>query len=175
MKTLKKLFIFCIFLLSFSAPSLFAQQITKFAVVDTAKVYQTYFKNTTAIRNYESKKAEFQGEIEKKTAELQKLHDQSLEAKKKNDSAALMRLESQINQKTEYLKEYANAKNLELETMKNNLQKNDAFYKQLYDKLGEIAESGGYSLILSLQQANGILWYSSTVDITDEVIAKLGL
>ena len=30
----------------------FAQQITKFGVVDTNKVYNAYFKNTTAVRNY---------------------------------------------------------------------------------------------------------------------------
>ena len=30
-------------------------------------------------------------------------------------------------------------------------------------------------MILSLQQANAILWYSPSVDITDEVINELGL
>ena len=34
----------------------FAQQITKFAVVDTNKVYQAYFRNSAPVRNYETKK-----------------------------------------------------------------------------------------------------------------------
>ena len=44
-----------------------------------------------------------------------------------------------------------------------------------YNTLSKIAESGGYSMILSLQDANAILWYSSSVDITQQVISELGL
>ena len=33
----------------------FSQQITKFGVVDTAKVYQAYFRNSAPVRNYEKK------------------------------------------------------------------------------------------------------------------------
>ena len=56
-----------------------------------------------------------------------------------------------------------------------NLQKSDDFYKKLYKTLQKVAESGGYSMILSLQDSNSILWYSSSVDITDQVIQELGL
>ena len=34
-----------------------AQQITKFGVVDTAKVYNAYFRNSAPVRNFEKKKA----------------------------------------------------------------------------------------------------------------------
>ena len=30
-------------------------------------------------------------------------------------------------------------------------------------------------MILNLQESNAILWYSSSVDITDQVISQLGL
>ena len=53
-KHLKILIIFCI-LSVFSLPA-FSQQITKFGVVDTAKVYNAYFRNSAPIRNYEKKK-----------------------------------------------------------------------------------------------------------------------
>ena len=49
----------------FAAFGLSAQQITRFGVVDTARVYQAYFRNSAPVRNYESKKAEFQTEINK--------------------------------------------------------------------------------------------------------------
>ena len=52
---------------------LFAQQITNFGVVDTARVYTTYFRESSAVRNYEAKKSEFQAEIDKKTAELKNM------------------------------------------------------------------------------------------------------
>ena len=44
----------------------FSQQITRFGVVDTSRVYNAYFRNSAPVRNFESKKAEFQNEINKR-------------------------------------------------------------------------------------------------------------
>ena len=152
-----------------------AQQITKFAVVDTSRVYQAYFRDSGPVRNYESKKTEYQNEIASLTQELQDLHNKKLECQGKGDDAGAARYEAQITKKTDYLKEYTNAKNVELQSLLKSLQNNDSFYEKLYSTLEKIAESGGYSMILSLQQSSGILWYSTSVDITDDVIAQLGI
>ena len=152
-----------------------AQQITKFAVVDTARVYQAYFRDSAPVRNYETKKEEFQNEINALTQELKELHDKKLQYERDGNDAAALKIEAQITKKTDYLTEYTSAKNVELESLKNSLQNNDAFYEKLYNTLERIAESGGYSMILSLQQTNSILWYSPSVDITDQVISELGL
>lgn len=167
---------FVLIAISFLLPAVcFAQQITKFGVVDTSKVYQAYFRNSAPVRNYETKKAEFQTEIDKQVDDIQKLHDQMLERKKNGDDAGALKLEAQITKKTDFLNEYTNAKNTELESLKRSLQDNDAFYKKLYDTLARVAETGGYSMILSLQEANAILWHSPSVDITEQVISQLGL
>ena len=172
----KKFFIFVhLFLISIFAISAQSQQITKFAVVDTAKVYQAYYRNSAPVRNYESKKQEFQNKIDSLIDELQKLHDKELEYKKNNNESMLLSIQSQITQKTDFLNEYTNAKNIELESLKTSLQNNDAFYKKLYETLSSIAESGGYTMVLSLQQNNSILWYSPSVDITELVISRLAL
>lgn len=174
---MKKRFFTLIGVLFFMAAGsgLYAQQITKFGVVDTAKVYNAYFRNSAPVRNYEKKKAEFQEEINKYTDELQKLQLKKLEYEKADNDAQAQRVQAEISKKSEFLVEYTNAKNIELESIQKSLQSSDAFYKKLYESLAKIAESGGYSMILSLQQANAILWYSSSVDITEQVIADLGL
>ena len=174
---MKKRFFALIGVLFFMAAGsgLYAQQITKFGVVDTARVYNAYFRNSAPVRNYEKKKAEFQEEINKYTDELQKLQLKKLEYEKADNDAQAQRVQAEISKKSEFLVEYTNAKNIELESIQKSLQSSDAFYKKLYDSLAKIAESGGYSMILSLQQANAILWYSSSVDITEQVIADLGL
>ena len=82
--------------------------------------------------------------------------------------------QAEITKKTDFVVEYTNAKNVELESMQKTLQGSDTFYNNLYSTLSRIAESGGYSMILSLQQSNAILWYSNSVDITEQVIAELG-
>lgn len=159
----------------FCTTGLFAQQITRFGVVDTAKVYQAYFRNSAPVRNYESKKAEFQNEIVKRTEEIQKLKQQKADYTSSGNEGAALKLDTDIIKKTDALTEYTNAKNVELESMKRNLQNSDSFYKKLYSVLERVAENEGYSMILSLQQNNAILWYSSSVDVTDKVIAALGM
>ena len=170
----KSIFAFCLVFFA-AASGLFAQQITKFGVVDTAKVYEAYFRNSAPVRNYEKKKAEFQEEIDKRTQELKALQQKKLEYEKNGNDSQALRTEAEITKKTDYLTEYTNAKNVELESMLKSLETSDEFYKKLYNTLGQIAESGGYSMILSLQQSTSILWYSNSVDITDQVIQKLGL
>ena len=169
----KNLFAFCLVFI-FAAAGIFAQQITKCGVVDTSKVYSAYFRNSAPVRNYEKKKAEFQEEIDKRTQELKTLQQKKLEYEKNGNESQALKIEAEITKKTVYLTEYTYAKNVELESMLKSLETSDEFYKKLYSTLGQIAESGGYSMILSLQASNSILWYSNSVDITDQVIQKLG-
>lgn len=171
---IKKISIFVVFSVLVSS-GIFAQQITRFGVVDTAKVYQAYFRNSAPIRNYESKKAEFQKEIIKRTEEIQKLKQQKSDSLASGNESAALKLDTDIIRKTDALTEYTNAKNIELESMKGNLQNSDSFYKKLYSVIERVAENEGFSMILSLQQNNAILWYSSSVDVTDKVISELGL
>ena len=171
-KVLKGLFVCCLMFLSREA---FSQQITRFAVIDTARVYQAYFRNSSLVRNYENKKSDYQNEIDSLTQELEVLHDQKLEFDRNGDAASAARVASEISQKADYIREYSSAKNAELESMKASLEDNDEFYESFYATIEKIAESGGYSVVMSLQQANAILWYSPSVDITDDVIKQLGL
>ena len=175
MKSLKKIIAAGFLAVSLSCSGAFAQQITKFGVVDTSRVYEAYFRDTGPVRNYEKKKADFQKQIDSLTQELKNLQTQRAEALKNKNEAAVQRLDSQITQQTEYLKEYTNAKNMELDSLRRSLQSSDSFYQKLYNTLERIAEGGGYSMILSLQDSNSILWYSPSVDVTDEVISALGL
>ena len=174
MKRYFKVFISLTVLALAAAPA-FSQQITKFGVVDTAKVYQAYFTNSAPIRSYEKKKAEFQEEINKQVEAIKKLQQKKLDYENSGNEAAALKTEAEITKKTDYLTEYTNAKNFELESMQKTLRNSDEFYKKLYNTLAKIAESGSYSMILSLQESNAILWYSSSVDITNQVIAELGL
>ena len=142
--------------------------------VDTAKVYNAYFRNSAPVRNYDRKKSEFQQEINKYTDELQKLQSKKVEYEKNGNDALVLKTDAEITKKKDFLIEYTNAKNAELESMQKTLQGSDAFYNKLYDTLSKGAEAGGYSMILSLQQSNSILWYSNSVDVTEQVIAELG-
>lgn len=170
----------CFFVFLFSVVAMVAsfaqaQQITRFGVVDTAKVYQAYFKNSSPMRNYESKKAEFQGEINKRADEIRTLRTQKNEALSLGNDYEASNLDAEIAKKTESLTEYTKSKNLELENLKANMQNSNEFYTKLYKVIERVAENEGFTMILSLQQNNGILWYSTSVDVTEKVISELGL
>ena len=171
---MKKFLITFSFLIFIATGNCFAQQITKFGVVDTSKVYNAYFRNSAPVRKYEEKKAEFQAEVNKKTEELRSLQKKKLEYTNDGKDAQALKIEAEITKKKEYLTEYTNAKNIELETLQRSLQTSDEFYKKLNNTLSRIAETGGYSAILNMQ-SDAILWFSSSVDITNQVIAELGL
>lgn len=173
MKNKKLIFIFVFFAISLAAS--FSQQITRFGVVDTSRVYNAYFRNSSAVRNYDARRAEYQQEIQKLTDELRDIQNRRVEAQRNNDSTTVARLDAEITRRTDFLREYTNAKNVELESMQRSLKTSDEFYQRLYSTLSRIAESGGYSMILSLQQSIGILWYSNSVDVTEQVIEALGL
>lgn len=170
----KRLFSMFVFISVLSIP-VFSQQITKFGVVDTAKVYNAYFRNSAPVRNFEKKKAEFQEEVNKLSDELKNLQQKKLDYESAGNETQVLKIEAEITRKKDYLTEYTDAKNVELESLQKSLQNSDDFYKKLYNTLAKIAEGGGYSMILSLQDANAILWYSSSVDITNQVINELGL
>ena len=154
--------------------SAFAQQdVTKVGVIDTSRVYQAYFRTTTGIRNSEAKRAEFQAEVDSRTAELKTLQQKKLDYEKNGKETEALKIEAEIISKTDFLTEYTRVKQIELESLKQKLVDSDDFYDTLYGVIEDVAESEGLSIILSLQQANAILWYSPSVDITDKVIERL--
>lgn len=155
-----------------AAMPLAAQQLTRFAVIDLAKVYSAFFRDSRAVRDLEERSARVNAEIARMTAELQALNSQKLDAQATGDEQAVLRLESEIFRKSEYLKEYYRIKSAEIEDQKLKLSQSNAFLQQVMDEVRLVAESEGYSIVLK-KDTEGVLWYSPTVDITDIVIQKL--
>lgn len=171
---LRKAF-FAICLAAVAQGAAFSQAITRVAVVDTSRVYQAYYRSSQAVRSYESQRDTYRSELARLTSELEDLSAQKLESERRGDEEEAARLDAQITARRDYIAEYTNAKNTELEGLRNSLRDNNEFYKTLYDTLEDIAESGGYSLILDLQSSDAVLWYSTSIDITNQVISRLGL
>ncbi|MDR3335660.1 MAG: OmpH family outer membrane protein [Treponema sp.] len=150
-----------------------AQQLTRFAVVDLTKVYTSFFRDSRAVREFEERSARVQAEIDRMTAEIQKLRSDQLDAQAKGDESRALRLENEIYRKSEYLKEYYQVKTAELADQRNKLSQSGSFLDQVYSEIRYIAESEGYSMVLNLKENTGILWYSQTVDITEKLIQNL--
>lgn len=86
---------------------------------------------------------------------------------------AITKLQNEINTKVSWLVQYAKEKNAELTYSYNQLMDSDNFYQAMYNVCRNIAQSKGYTIVMSSQYADSIVWFSDTVDITDLVIENL--
>jgi len=150
-----------------------AQQLTRFAVVDLPKVYLSFFRESRAVRDFEERSARVQADIDRMTSEIQNLRISQVNAQAQGNQELALRLEAEINRRSDFLKEYYRTQTAELERQKSRLTQSGTFLEQVYDEIRYIAESEGYSMVLNLKENTGILWYSSTVDITDKLIQRL--
>ena len=153
---------------------LYAQQLTRFAVVDLPKVYMAFFQDSRAVREFEERSARVQSEVNRMTREINELRARMLDASMRGDQNEAAQLETQVLRRTEQLRDYYNTNTAILENMRNNLMQSGSFLDQVYDEIRYIAESEGYSMVLNLKN-DAVVWYSATVDITDRLIANLRL
>ncbi|GAB6391635.1 MAG: OmpH family outer membrane protein [Treponematales bacterium] len=155
------------------AAGLHAQQLTRFAVIDLPRVYTAFFKDSRAVRDFEEKSAKVQRDIDKRSAEVQTLQTQRAEAEAAGDEAKALRLDADIYKRSEALREYYRLKTAELENEKKKLTQAGSFLDQVNSEVRLIAEAEGFSIVLSVKDIEGVLWYSPTIDITDRVIQSL--
>jgi outer membrane protein len=155
-----------------------AQQITRVAVVDLTRILAAFPKNASAIRNFETKKAEVQVIVDAKAAEIRQMQAKKNEYDPVDNQEEIATLNALIAQKSIELKEYAQARQNELDLIAKALSSNVSFLQKLNATIAHVAESEGFSLVLNLRpqdQASAIvLWNSPSVDITDKVIQALG-
>jgi len=152
---------------------LYGQQLTRFAVVDLSKVYMAFFRDSTAVRQFEERSARVQADIDRMTREIQELRSRYADAMTNNNQSEALRLETQINSRSEYLREFYQTRTAELETQRRNLMRSGSFLDQVYDEMRFIAESEGCTLVINLNDTPGVVWYSPSVDITDKLIQSL--
>jgi outer membrane protein len=153
-----------------------AQQITRVAILDLSRVLAAFPLDAAAIKNFESRKAEVQAAVDARTTEIKKLQAKKADAENSGDFETSKSIDQDIAKKTAELKDYAAARQNELDIMAKALSSSVSFLKKLNAKIGQVAEAEGYTLVLNSKpdQSSGIvLWNSSAVDITDKVIQSL--
>ena len=164
----------CAILFALAGFPLAAQQITRVAVIDLARVMAAFPKDTAALKNFETRKAEVQADVDRKAAEIKGLQAQKSTADAAGDAAQSASLASEIAAKTASLRDYVAARQNELDLLAKALSSQASFVQRLGSMISQVAEEEGYSLVLNLkpqdQGANIVLWNSPAIDITDKVI-----
>lgn len=152
---------------------IYAQQITRFAVIDTGLIFDTFRRDAKAARDYQEKKEKFENQKKILESEIIQLRQKKVSAEADGQESEVKKYEEKIKSKITLLMEYVKASNDELNMLRKNLINDDVFYSNLYESVRRVAESEGYTMVLSYEHNAGIIWYSPTVDITDKVIQEL--
>ena len=154
--------------MSLAAVAAGAQQIPRVGIVDLQRVTTTYFRESSALRSFEDERERVQRRRTQLEAEIF-----DLEARKVADnSAQALRLDEQLFDKRQHLRNYLTVKNRQLAEMVSRLAESDEFLTEMTAAIEFVAESEGYSIILN-KDNQLFLFFVPEVDITDLVIAQL--
>jgi len=163
--------------LSLLCSQLFAQQITRVAVIDLQKVYMTYYKDSQAVRAFEDEKQHVQDEIKRLGDEIKDLQHKRLDVLASGDAQALKTFDEGLYRKAQFLSDYVKVKQADLDAKAQALSNTNAFVQMLYRSVQSLSETEGYSLVISSRNADSVgssvVWFSPMIDITDKVIQAL--
>jgi len=149
------------------------QQITRIGVIDLPRVYTSFFSESRAVREWEERSAGVQREIDKMTRDINNLKTRLADAIQQNNQSEANRLENEINRQAENLRNFYQGRTEQLERERQNLMQSGTFLDQVYNEIRIIGESEGFTMVLNRANSPFIVWYSSSVDITDRLIASL--
>ncbi len=150
-----------------------AEQITKFAVIDTSRIFDTFRRDSKAARDYQEKVSRYKMQADELVKELKELQQKKVNAIARGEDDLAKEYAAKVKDKTAFILEFKKACNDELKSLRKDLMNDDEFYQMLYAAIEKIAEREGYSMVMVRQEISGIIWYSPTVDITEKVIQEL--
>ncbi|MBN2738655.1 MAG: OmpH family outer membrane protein [Spirochaetales bacterium] len=156
------------------------ENIPKIGLVDIDFVAEKYLKESRAFRDlgklqesFQEKIAEIKEDITKLEAQRLRLVEEKNQTDGENDlDDQILKKETEIFEKQNYLAEYKRIKQKELDTRFKNLRYNDDFVKSLYSVIKNIASEKGYSLVLDKKDPS-VIYFVPEIDITDMVVDRL--
>ncbi|MCL2719985.1 MAG: OmpH family outer membrane protein [Treponema sp.] len=153
--------------------AVYGQHISRIAVVDLPRVYTEFFRESQAVRQFEERAARVQRDIERMQTDIRNLNTRLADAIARDDQREMIRLETEINTRTENLRVFFQARTAELDAERRRLMESGSFLNQVHDEIRYIAESEGFTHVFDIKNTPGLVWYANSTDITDRLINSL--
>jgi outer membrane protein len=157
-------------LLMFTA-GLAAEQLTTVGIIDISKVYNSFYRDSRAVRELEELRERYQAEIDREVEDLEDLKDDLSRAQDRGNQTRIEQLESQISRQRRYVEDLTRRRRDQLQQRQQNLVSDD-FLNRLQQAIVYVAESEGYTVVIRTDQ-QGLQWWSPEVDISDRVLERL--
>lgn len=168
---MKKLFLFFALFIGMTA-SCYAQ---KFALIDMEYILSNISSYETAQEQLEVMSKKWQGEVEKEQLEVKNMY------KSYQADLVFLSAEQKTTRENEIVEKEKNLQELNRKYFGPEgelFKKREALIKpiqdDIYEAIKEISETKGYQLVLDRASAESVIFASPKIDISNEVLAKLG-
>ncbi|MFP4153135.1 MAG: OmpH family outer membrane protein [Alkalispirochaeta sp.] len=148
-----------------------AEQLTTVGIVDINRVYNSFYRDSQAVRDLERLRREYQREIDEQVAELETLRDRRVRAEEMGNENLVEDLDLEIMELQRFVEDLTRRRRQQLEARQDSLL-SDSFLQQMQEAIQYVAESEGYTVVLRTDQP-GLQWWSSEVEISDQVVQRL--
>ncbi len=151
--------------------SLPAEQLTTVGIVDINRIYNSFYRDSQAVRDLERVRREYQAEINAQVAELQTLRDRRARMAELGNDARVQELDQEIADMQRFLEDLTQRRRRQLETRQQNLLSNE-FLQELQEAIQFVAQSEGFTIVLR-SDVQGLQWWAVEVDISEKVVQRL--
>ncbi|MFP4372849.1 MAG: OmpH family outer membrane protein [Spirochaetaceae bacterium] len=148
-----------------------AEQLTTVGIIDISRIYNSFYRDSQAVRELEDLRSRYQAEIDREAEELEELNDDLERAEDSGNESRIEQLESRISRQRSYVEDLTRRRRSQLQQRQQNLVSDD-FLNRLQRAIEYVAESEGYSVVIRTDQ-EGLQWWSSSVDISELVLERL--
>lgn len=152
-------------------PKATAQQISTVGVVNIDQVYNSFYRDSQAVRDLERLRRQYQQEIDDHVRELETLQDRRFSAQEAGNEGRVAQLDEQMGDLRRFLEDLTARRRQQLAARQEQLL-SDEFLRRLQDAIQFVAESEGLTLILR-SDTDGLQWWSSEVDVSEQVLQRL--
>jgi outer membrane protein len=151
-----------------------AQQVTKVGICDFTKVLSTAYRESKAVRDWETAKTDYRKELAALDKEITDLENQKLEADKTGNKDLSLTLEKKISDRRLYRDNFRRVKEQTLQVQAEKAL-SGPIVKEIMDAVNYVAETHGFALILRSDGNYGdiMLYRIMEIDITEDVIKEL--
>lgn len=168
---MKRVTVLTIGLLVLLTAGLAAEQLTTVGIIDISKVYNSFYRDSRAVRELEELRERYQAEIDREVGELEDLKDDLAQAQDRGNQTRIEQLNSEISRQRRYVEDLTRRRREQLQQRQQNLVSDD-FLNRLQQAIVYVAESEGYTVVIRTDQ-EGLQWWSPEVDISDLVLERL--
>lgn len=145
-----------------------------YMVVDSEKVFKSLSTYNNALEQIEQLSAQYQAKVDAKFQEVERLYNSYMQQRAALSEATRQQCEQQILQKEQEATEYQESIfGTDGELMKKRMELIQPIQQRVFSTIERYASQYGYDLVIDISANPTVLYYSSKVDYTQQIINAL--